>query len=556
MACEDTRHTRRLLAAHGIATPTTSYFEHNERFKGDADPRGAPRGARRGARLGRRDARHLRSRRTAGARSARRGDRRGPRPGPSAVTAALSVCGLATDRFLFVGFLPPKAGARRKALGGARERAADARVLRVAGASRGLARGHDRSPRRPRRLPVPRGDQAARGVRARPAVGASRAARARGSREGRDRAGRGRGARQSSLGARTRWRSTAASRPRAARGARPSRRPRAAWAAPRGRCTRWCGERGRAAESSRERNVGMAGSKLLFVSYDGLIADIAWQVTREGHEAKLWIQDEEERGIGDGFAPKCDDWRKEVDWADVVVFDDVLGHGRLGGRAAAGRQARGRRLPLHRQAGGRPRVRPGGAEGGRRLDHPAGELHRLRRRDRVRPQEPEPLRDQAERRGAELQAAALRRRGGGRARRGRGARGLQARLVEDDHGVPAAAPDHGRRGGDRGLLQRQGVRHPDLRQLRAQEAVPGRHRPGHRRDGHGDVLERAQQDLQRHAQADGREAARGALRRLHRRQLHRERQRHLPARVHRALRLPDDQHPAGGARSRRSASCS
>src|SRR5574341_1035963 len=34
VACEDTRHTRKLLGAHGIRTPTTSYFEHNERLKG------------------------------------------------------------------------------------------------------------------------------------------------------------------------------------------------------------------------------------------------------------------------------------------------------------------------------------------------------------------------------------------------------------------------------------------------------------------------------------------------------------------------------------------
>jgi phosphoribosylamine--glycine ligase len=69
------------------------------------------------------------------------------------------------------------------------------------------------------------------------------------------------------------------------------------------------------------------GSRFLFVSFDGLIADIAWQVVREGHEARLWIQDEDERGIADGFVPKCDDWRREVDRADVVVFDDVLGMG-------------------------------------------------------------------------------------------------------------------------------------------------------------------------------------------------------------------------------------
>jgi phosphoribosylamine--glycine ligase len=67
--------------------------------------------------------------------------------------------------------------------------------------------------------------------------------------------------------------------------------------------------------------------KLLFVSFDGLIADIAWQVVREGHEARFWIKDPEEKEIADGFVPKTDDWRCEVDWAEVVVFDDVLGMG-------------------------------------------------------------------------------------------------------------------------------------------------------------------------------------------------------------------------------------
>ena len=68
-------------------------------------------------------------------------------------------------------------------------------------------------------------------------------------------------------------------------------------------------------------------TKFLFVSWEGLIADIAWQVVKEGHEAKLWIQNPEETGIGDGFVVKTEDWRREVDWADVVVFDDVLGMG-------------------------------------------------------------------------------------------------------------------------------------------------------------------------------------------------------------------------------------
>jgi phosphoribosylamine--glycine ligase len=69
--------------------------------------------------------------------------------------------------------------------------------------------------------------------------------------------------------------------------------------------------------------------KFLFVSYDGLIADIAWEVVKEGHAVKFWIKDPDEKEIADGFVPKADDWKKEVDWADVVVFDDVLGMGAM-----------------------------------------------------------------------------------------------------------------------------------------------------------------------------------------------------------------------------------
>jgi len=69
--------------------------------------------------------------------------------------------------------------------------------------------------------------------------------------------------------------------------------------------------------------------KFLFVSYDGLIGDIAWQVTKEGHAAKYYIEHAEEREITAGFVPQTADWRAELEWADVVVFDDVLGHGTL-----------------------------------------------------------------------------------------------------------------------------------------------------------------------------------------------------------------------------------
>jgi 16S rRNA (cytidine1402-2'-O)-methyltransferase len=116
VACEDTRRTAGLLRAHGVATRTTSYFEHNERWKGEpilallregrdvalVSDAGTPGISDPGYRL-------VRDARAGGLPVV-------PVPGPSAAIAALSVSGLPTDRFLFVGFLPPRAGARRRAL--------------------------------------------------------------------------------------------------------------------------------------------------------------------------------------------------------------------------------------------------------------------------------------------------------------------------------------------------------------------------------------------------------------------------------------------------------
>ena len=73
----------------------------------------------------------------------------------------------------------------------------------------------------------------------------------------------------------------------------------------------------------------MSATRFLFVSYDGLIADAAWEVVKEGHDVRLYIDNVEERDIAEGFVPKSADWRADVDWAEVVVFDDVLGHGTL-----------------------------------------------------------------------------------------------------------------------------------------------------------------------------------------------------------------------------------
>lgn len=70
-----------------------------------------------------------------------------------------------------------------------------------------------------------------------------------------------------------------------------------------------------------------AARKFLFVSLDGLIGDLAWQVCKEGQEVKYFIANEAERSIADGFVPKVNDWESHVDWADVIIFDDVLGQG-------------------------------------------------------------------------------------------------------------------------------------------------------------------------------------------------------------------------------------
>src|ERR1700739_4439772 len=72
----------------------------------------------------------------------------------------------------------------------------------------------------------------------------------------------------------------------------------------------------------------MEKRKFLFVSLSALIGDIAWQVFKEGHEVRYYIDNEKERDIADGFVPKSTDWEKDArEWADIVVFDDTLGQG-------------------------------------------------------------------------------------------------------------------------------------------------------------------------------------------------------------------------------------
>jgi 16S rRNA (cytidine1402-2'-O)-methyltransferase len=116
IACEDTRRTGQMLARHQIGTPTVSHFEHNEerrvpelvaRLKAGekialVTDAGTPAISDPGFRL-------VRAALDANVRVI-------PVPGASAVIAAVSIAGIATDRFTFEGFVPARDAARNKRL--------------------------------------------------------------------------------------------------------------------------------------------------------------------------------------------------------------------------------------------------------------------------------------------------------------------------------------------------------------------------------------------------------------------------------------------------------
>lgn len=115
IACEDTRHTGKLLTHFEIKNSTTSYYDHNKKNKlqkilaalnkGDValvSDAGAP---------GLNDPGYLLVNAAIEA-----GHNVSPIPGPSAPIAALVSSGLSTDRFLYLGYLPRKSNGRIKAL--------------------------------------------------------------------------------------------------------------------------------------------------------------------------------------------------------------------------------------------------------------------------------------------------------------------------------------------------------------------------------------------------------------------------------------------------------
>ncbi|MBI4985992.1 MAG: 16S rRNA (cytidine(1402)-2'-O)-methyltransferase [Rhodocyclales bacterium] len=113
IACEDTRHSRHLLDRHGIRAPLLPLHEHNENAA--AEKLVAALGAGKRVALvsdaGTPGISDPGARAIAAVRAA--GHRVVPLPGPNAAIAALSAAGLPDARFLFAGFLPTKAAARR-----------------------------------------------------------------------------------------------------------------------------------------------------------------------------------------------------------------------------------------------------------------------------------------------------------------------------------------------------------------------------------------------------------------------------------------------------------
>jgi 16S rRNA (cytidine1402-2'-O)-methyltransferase len=120
IACEDTRETQKLLHHFGIKTPLVSYHAHNEQERAAT----LVEELKLGKRIAVVTDAGMPGISDPGVRLAREAIRAGiaviPIPGANAALSALVGSGLATESFLFKGFLPSKAGERRSALEGFR----------------------------------------------------------------------------------------------------------------------------------------------------------------------------------------------------------------------------------------------------------------------------------------------------------------------------------------------------------------------------------------------------------------------------------------------------
>lgn len=73
----------------------------------------------------------------------------------------------------------------------------------------------------------------------------------------------------------------------------------------------------------------MRDQRFLFISTEGCCSELARQAADQGAQVRLFIEDPGFQDVGDGFVAKSRDWRADVPWADVVVFDDTQGRGAL-----------------------------------------------------------------------------------------------------------------------------------------------------------------------------------------------------------------------------------
>jgi len=75
--------------------------------------------------------------------------------------------------------------------------------------------------------------------------------------------------------------------------------------------------------NGKKNQLVSSPKKFLFVSLESLSGDLAWQIKNEGHEVKVFIERKEDKEVYDGFLEKVDNWEEYINWADVIVFDDI-----------------------------------------------------------------------------------------------------------------------------------------------------------------------------------------------------------------------------------------
>lgn len=71
------------------------------------------------------------------------------------------------------------------------------------------------------------------------------------------------------------------------------------------------------------QNGNIEPKRFLFVSLESLSGDLAWHLSKEGHEVKAYIKSKRDTDVYSGFIEKIDNWESHKDWADVIIFDDV-----------------------------------------------------------------------------------------------------------------------------------------------------------------------------------------------------------------------------------------